>query len=140
METVWKEFGVQEPNVVKECKDTPLYQGHLYITKEEANIFKKYLNGYVINWSHSYLVNLIPKNAGKSQAVNWCMETMSIEKSNTFAFGDGFNDNDMLLAVGHGIAMGNAQDNLKEIAEYVTDSVDRDGVFKALQYYGEISI
>lgn len=139
VEAVWKEFGVPEPKVVKECKNTPLYQGHLYIRKDESYIFKEYLDNYVVNWSHPYLVNLIPNNAGKSQAVNWCIEVMGMNRKNTYAFGDGFNDKDMLLAVGHGVAMGNAQEDLKNTAEYVTDSVECDGVIKALRHYGEIN-
>jgi hydroxymethylpyrimidine pyrophosphatase-like HAD family hydrolase len=42
----------------------------------------------------------------------------------------------MILQAGIGIAMGNAIDELKHQADYVTTSVDDDGVLNALRYYG----
>ena len=51
------------------------------------------------------------------------------------AFGDGENDTDMLDFVGLGIAMGNAEPQVKAHADYVTGSVDEDGIAKALQLW-----
>ena len=44
-------------------------------------------------------------------------------------------DISMFKAAGHSIAMGNACDELKEIAEYVTDSVNDDGLYNAFEHY-----
>ena len=54
------------------------------------------------------------------------------------AFGDGGNDKTMLEYVGLGIAMGNAVEDVKEIADYITDSVSEDGIYTALVHYGFI--
>ena len=54
------------------------------------------------------------------------------------AFGDGGNDITMLSNVGIGVAMGNANENVKLIADYVTDTVDNDGIFKALKHFSII--
>ena len=51
------------------------------------------------------------------------------------AFGDGGNDISMLRHVGIGVAMGNARDEVKAAADYVTASVDEDGVAKALRKF-----
>ena len=51
------------------------------------------------------------------------------------AFGDGGNDIQMLSHAGIGIAMGNASDEVKKVADFVTDSVDEDGVYKALKHF-----
>jgi Cof subfamily protein (haloacid dehalogenase superfamily) len=56
----------------------------------------------------------------------------------TMAFGDGGNDISMLKHVALGVAMGNAMDSVKEIADYVTDSVDDHGVRNALKHFGII--
>ena len=51
------------------------------------------------------------------------------------AFGDGGNDVAMLRRAGIGVAMGNANDAVKSQADYVTTSVDEDGVLRALQHF-----
>ena len=54
------------------------------------------------------------------------------------ACGDQDNDIEMLLAAGTKVAMGNATEDLKKIADYVTDSVDNDGVVTAVaKFIGE---
>ena len=52
------------------------------------------------------------------------------------AFGDAQNDLDMIEYAGIGIAMGNAEECLKQIADDVTSDVDDDGVWNALEKYG----
>jgi Cof subfamily protein (haloacid dehalogenase superfamily) len=54
----------------------------------------------------------------------------------SYGFGDSMNDMELIKTAGHGIAMGNAIDDLKESSEYVTANVDDDGILKALQHYG----
>ncbi len=50
------------------------------------------------------------------------------------AIGDGYNDIPMIRYAGIGIAMGNANDKVKEAADYVTDSIGQDGLLHAVQY------
>ena len=54
------------------------------------------------------------------------------------AFGDGGNDIEMLRHVAIGIAMGNAGDDVKAAADYVTDDIDDNGVANALRHFGVI--
>ncbi len=61
-----------------------------------------------------------------------------IPHENTFAFGDSANDLEMLAYVAHSIAMGNGTDKVKNTAEYVTRSVDEDGILHGLKHYGLI--
>lgn len=134
---VWGDFGQPLPLVCEKLeKEYPIYQAHLYINREENGLFEEVLENYLPNWSHEYLVNLIHKSTGKDKAVNWCIERFGIPRERTYAFGDGFNDVDMIKAVGHGIAMGNGFERLKESAECVTKAAHEDGVCLALQHYG----
>ncbi|MDR0348571.1 MAG: HAD hydrolase family protein, partial [Tannerella sp.] len=66
------------------------------------------------------------------------LEHYGISLSETMAFGDGGNDIPMLQHVACGIAMGNASDEVKAVAGYVTDSVDDDGLTNALRHFGLI--
>ena len=55
-----------------------------------------------------------------------------------YVFGDSANDMDMFVCVKHAVAMGNHDRALEQEAEYVTDTVERDGIKKALEHYGLI--
>ena len=61
-----------------------------------------------------------------------------MDTQNTIAFGDGGNDTSMIKAAGIGVAMGNALESLKEVADYTTTSVDDDGVLNALRHFNLI--
>lgn len=72
----------------------------------------------------------------KGDGIAYLLKYFHIDKENAYAFGDGYNDQAMFREVGHGIAMGNAVDVLKQKATYITDSIDQDGILKALQHEG----
>lgn len=133
---VWKDFSAELPAVVStNLAEMPIYQGHLYISRDEADYFSEELKDYIVNWSHKYLVNMIPKEAGKAKAVKWCMSLLGVPFQNSYAFGDGFNDVDMMSAVAHGVAIGDESPALIAAAEYVAPSSDNAGVVNALKYY-----
>lgn len=60
---------------------------------------------------------------------------MNLPIEESYAFGDGENDIEMLATVGCGIAMGNAAENVKRHAKQVTDSVSQDGVARGIGKY-----
>lgn len=140
VEEVWTAFHAPLPTPMPNfLEKRSLYHGHLYITQEEADrFFSPLLEDYLTNWSHPTLMNLISKETGKSEGISWLTKRYGIKREDTYAFGDGFNDKDMLLSVGHGVAMGNAADDLKAVAEYVAPLPDEDGIRKALIHYGLI--
>ena len=67
-----------------------------------------------------------------------CRET-GVSMEQTMAFGDGLNDISVLRAAKIGIAMGNAAQEIRAIADYVTDTNDHDGVAAALLHFGIVS-
>lgn len=74
----------------------------------------------------------------KGTACQYLYQYLHIEKEDSYAFGDGQNDIEMLQLVGHGIAMKNATKEIQEIADDVTDTVDNDGISKAFKKYFNI--
>jgi len=78
------------------------------------------------------------KGINKSFGMQKYLDAVGLSRGDCIAFGDGPNDFDMLEFAGTGIAMGNANDDLKAIADYVTDSVERDGIEKAMKALGLI--
>lgn len=75
------------------------------------------------------------KGFHKGTGCQYLFQKLGIDRQDTYAFGDGVNDYEMFELVGHGIAMSNAVESLKEIAEYVTDDVEHQGIVKAFQKY-----
>lgn len=80
-----------------------------------------------ISWDRA--VDIVPKTAGKGAGIQSILDYYGLDVSQAIAFGDSYNDMEMLLAVGHGVAMGNAVEELKAIAQDVCLSVSQDGVY-----------
>ena len=78
-------------------------------------------------------MDIIGKGISKATGIQHMMSLLDVERENTFAFGDGLNDMEMLQYVGTGVAMANGYDALKEIADHVTDSVFNHGIAKGLK-------
>ena len=63
---------------------------------------------------------------------------LGLTRENLMACGDGLNDHSMIAYAGVGVAMGNACDEALAAADYVTASVDDDGIRRALEHFGVI--
>ena len=74
----------------------------------------------------------------KASAIETLIQHLGIPKENTYAFGDGLNDIDMLEYCEHGIAVGNATQGLKDIADEVTDDIAEDGIYNSMKKHGLI--
>lgn len=75
------------------------------------------------------------KGIDKTKAIQTVLEPMGIYSENIIAFGDAQNDKTMIQYAGIGVAMGNATDELKAVADDVTLSNDEDGIAKSLYKY-----
>lgn len=74
-------------------------------------------------------VDIIPIDNGKANGISHMLAYFGIDKSEAIAFGDGGNDMDMLAFVGTGVAMGNAPDKVKAVADEVCGTVAEDGIY-----------
>ncbi|PTY40996.1 Cof-type HAD-IIB family hydrolase [Brachyspira hampsonii] len=83
-------------------------------------------------FSGETLLEVICKDVSKGNALKWICNKKGIDIKNTIAFGDNFNDIEMIEYAGVGVAMGNAEENVKQKADYITLSNDEDGVGKFL--------
>ena len=75
-------------------------------------------------------VDIIPLDGGKGNSVKKILEYYQIDKEESMAFGDGNNDLEMLKEVGHAVAMGNASEELKAVADVICGDVSEDGIYK----------
>lgn len=92
-----------------------------------------------LDYMRYFAGQLIVEPAEKYKGILEMVELMGGNKDNIVTFGDGLNDISMIEQAPLGIAMGNAIDELKEKATYVTDTCDNDGIYKACLHYGWIS-
>ena len=75
------------------------------------------------------------KENHKATGILKALEYLNLPIEESYAFGDGENDIEMLATVGYGIAMGNVAENVKRHAKQVTDSVSQDGVASGIKKY-----
>ena len=123
---------------IGEYKGEKVYQIIAFVPEKQ----KKLLDGLldecsVTSWNETG-IDIIPKGGGKSAGIEKYIREHGIDRSEIMAFGDGENDVDMLQYAGVGVAMGNACDKVKAVADYVTDTVENDGIEKALRHFGLI--
>lgn len=81
------------------------------------------------------MFELYSKKNTKATGILTALKHLGIPVEQSYAFGDGKNDIEMLSTVGCGIAMGNASDEVKSYAHQVTDSVLEDGVATGIEKY-----
>lgn len=110
-----------------------------YQSAEPAERVREALGGYFTVEASSY--QLVDSSDGevtirgihKAYGMQKYLEACGIGRENACAFGDGPNDREMLEFAGIGVAMGNAGDELKRSADLVTDSIERDGLYRAFE-------
>lgn len=114
------------------------YQLSAYITPdEEESLMRNMPDCKAMRW-HELFVNIVSQDGGKPVGIAKVCEKYGLGIDEIMAFGDGGNDVDMLRFAGTGVAMGNAADNVKQAADYVTADIDDNGVFKALKHFDVI--
>lgn len=106
-----------------------VYQIMMAGTQEEyPAILKNTTSAKIAAW-WDRAVDIIPKSGGKGLGVEKFLSYYHLSPSDALAFGDGNNDIEMLQTVGCGVAMGNASDSVKAIANDVCGTVADNGIY-----------
>ena len=90
---------------------------------------------FVLGGKPNPIVEAMPLGTTKASALSRLAEILDIQTSEIMAMGDANNDIEMLEFAGLGIAMGNASDHVKSLADAVTASNEEDGVARAIEKY-----
>lgn len=88
---------------------------------------------------HPSFTDITVQGADKGNALKQMSKHLGIGLEECIAFGDGGNDMTILQTAGIGVAMGNAYEGVKDVADYVTTSVDEDGIRNAFIHFGIIN-
>jgi Cof subfamily protein (haloacid dehalogenase superfamily) len=117
-------------------EEKEILQALLFCKSEDESFYiENYQDFTFIRW-HEFSTDILPSGGSKAEGIKKMLDIIGFEKEQVYAFGDGLNDLEMLEYVGTGIAMGNAGEELKKIADIVTKPVDEDGVLYGLELVG----
>lgn len=97
--------------------------------KEE---FQEHLN---IFRSEPYFLEIMPQNVDKAYSLSKLLEHLNLTKEEMICCGDGYNDMSMIRYAGLGVAMANAQKEVREVADYITLSNDEDGIVHVIEKF-----
>lgn len=101
----------------------------------EKELRQKYGSVASIYRSEPFFIEIMPKNVDKASSLDKLLETIGIIRENAICCGDGFNDVSMIKYAGIGVAMGNAQPEVKEAADYITATNDEDGLIQVIDRF-----
>lgn len=85
--------------------------------------------------SEPFFLEIMPLNVDKAASLKKLLEALSMSNEQMISFGDGYNDITMIQYAGMGVAMGNAQLEVRKAADYITLTNDEDGVAHVLQHF-----
>lgn len=105
------------------------------ISDAEERIIMPHLTGCISSRWYPDFIDITAQNVDKGYGLLSIAFHQGIKIEDTMAFGDGGNDISIIKRAGIGIAMGNANQDLKEIADYITSSVDDNGIYNALKHF-----
>ncbi len=107
---------------------------------EKAEVFEKELAellapGLNVFRSEPYFIEITVKGVDKAESVDKLVGIIGMKQEDTICCGDGFNDLTMVQYGGVGVAMDNAQQIVKDNADYITASCDEDGIVQVIKEF-----
>lgn len=105
------------------------------LVEVEKKMKQKYNKLINIYRSEPFFLELMPQNIDKANSLSRLLGSLGMSSDEMICCGDGFNDISMLEYAGLGVAMENAQDLVKDAADYITASNDNDGVLQVIQKF-----
>lgn len=103
--------------------------------KLTAILQKKFEGILSIYRSEPFFIEIMPKNIDKAFSLNRMLETIGLKKEDVICCGDGYNDVTMVKYAGIGVAMANAREEVKAVADYITKSNDEDGLVEVIDKF-----
>lgn len=97
--------------------------------KEKLKEFKDYIT--IVSSYHNN-IEIVANGVDKGSGVKFFAQKFGYDIKNIMCIGDEENDESMLKVAGFSVAMGNANNNMKKIADFITDTNDNDGMSKAI--------
>ena len=107
--------------------------------EQKAAFLRRFPGVRLLTFSSGDGADMVESCCSKANGLLCLCDHYGIRREDTFAFGDSENDIDILKTAGTGIAVGNAMEHVKQIADYVTEDIREDGIYKACLKLGLFS-
>ena len=91
----------------------------------------------MVRW-HEHSSDVVPISGSKAAGVAKVVDKLGLKPENVMVFGDGLNDLELFDYAGISVAMGVSHDKIKEKADYITKTLEEDGIFNALEGFGMV--
>lgn len=132
-----KDLKMAYPRAEKELHiNRPVNQAIVYCEEKYDEMYRRAHPNLEFIRFHEVGMDAMPKGNSKAIGIEKMIQAAGFKRENTYAFGDGPNDLEMLSFVGYGIAMGNSVPELKVLADYVTTSNMDNGIWNACKQIG----
>ena len=112
-----------------------IYQVCAYLEPGAEHLIDPIVDECVLTGWHYGGKDIIAKGGGKMGGIQRYLEQIGLKPEEIIAFGDAENDLEMIRFAGIGVAMGNAEESVKAVADFVTADIDDDGIEKALKHF-----
>ncbi|SFJ91623.1 hypothetical protein SAMN04487936_105194 [Halobacillus dabanensis] len=117
-------------------KGRNIYQSLIFCVGDEIEEYRETYDAFdYIRW-HPVSCDVLPRGGSKALGIMKMVEAAGLSMEDTYAFGDGLNDIEMIREVGTGVAMGNAVPETKAVSDFVTSDVGEDGISHAIYELG----
>lgn len=126
-------FPIPPVRTTQELLGMECYQAIAVMERHEDQAVAQMLPHCRLPRWHDHFTDVINVNNSKAVGIQSILDHFGLTPAECIAFGDGENDLEMLQYCGIGVAMGNSRDAVKAHADYVTTTVDDEGVLNALQ-------
>ena len=91
----------------------------------------------MVRW-HEHSSDVVPISGSKAAGVAKVVDQLGLKPENVMVFGDGLNDLELFDFAGISVAMGVSHEKIKEKADYITKTLEEDGIFDALEGFGMV--
>lgn len=106
-----------------------------YLATVEEKMKKEFGSELSIYRSEPFFLEIMPQHVDKAYSLGKLLDHLGLSKDEMICCGDGFNDMSMIQFAGLGVAMANAQDKVREVADYITLSNDEDGIVHVIDKF-----
>lgn len=142
MEIIRKEHFRIMPERIRDMNEgTPDFDKFCFCIKDGCDFdgfYRKYREQFTFIDRGGNFYEVVPACCSKASGMEYLTGYLHVGKEDTIAFGDSTNDVEMLAFAHTGVVMGRHDKEVEACADYITDTLESDGIAKALRHFGLI--